>query len=144
MIAHAIDHTLLAEIYEGNRSSLQSSVYALLCPEIAMRLSCSCFLLTIFSSQLTRCFRAAYSDHCASKHATLGGRKQLSSSSATCESGLPSIENDSFDTNMSDMKGQLSSVPSIADDDDWVANCVEKEYIPVLEDVGCVLKVHRS
>jgi hypothetical protein len=39
------------------------------------------------------------------------------------------------------MKGQQLGVPFISDDDDWVANCVEKEYIPVLEDVGCVLKV---
>ena len=41
------------------------------------------------------------------------------------------------------MKGQQSSVPITSDDDDWVANCVEKEYIPVLEDVGCILKVSK-
>ena len=39
------------------------------------------------------------------------------------------------------MKGQQFGMPIISDDDDWVANCVEKEYIPVLEDVGCILKV---
>lgn len=95
---------------------------------------------------INRCFRAAYSDHCASKHASLDsrlidGKKQSTSSSAVREGGLASVENELIDANSSDMKGQQLCVPIISDDDDWVANCVEKEYIPVLEDVGCVLKV---
>jgi hypothetical protein len=95
---------------------------------------------------INRCFRAAYSDHCASKHPSLDsrlidGKKQASSISAVKEGGLASVENELTDANSSDMKGQQLGMPIISDDDDWVANCVEKEYIPVLEDVGCILKV---
>ena len=107
-----------------------------------------CLLPTnnLILTRLTRCFRAAYSDHCASKHTLLDsklidGRKQTSSSSRVSEAVLSAVDTESSDTNISDMKGQPLSVPVISDDDDWVANCDEKEYIPVLEDVGCVLKV---
>lgn len=100
----------------------------------------------LFLTHFTRCFRAAYSDHCASKHASLDckfidGRKQNSSISAVREGASSSVEIEPSDINISDMRGQPLSLPFISDDDDWVANCVEKEYIPVLEDVGCVLKV---
>ena len=71
----------------------------------------------------------------------IDGRKQNSSVSAVCNGASSSVEIEPSDTNISDTRGQPLSLPFISDDDDWVANCVEKEYIPVLEDVGCVLKV---
>lgn len=87
------------------------------------------FLLSSFI--FVRCFKTAYTDHCNTKHPPIGSRNIDSRRLTPTKSILGETENEIPD------QDRYSGL----DDDQWVANGTDKEYIPGAEDIGCILKV---
>lgn len=74
------------------------------------------------------CFKLAYGDHCTTKHLRVRkGPERKSPISGITD--ISTVDNETIDG---------------LDDDNWVVSGSEKEYIPMAEDVGCVLKVCSS
>ena len=53
------------------------------------------------------------------------------------------VDSETVDDDISS-KSRSTRIPVGLDDDNWVVSGSEKEYIPMAEDVGCVLKVCKS
>jgi CCR4-NOT transcription complex subunit 6 len=94
------------------------------------------------------CFKAGYKGHCHSQHASMSINDQRSLKRQFANRNYHSGEDllaALADTDMIDTNHAIV-IPEIfaAVENDWVASGIQKEYIPLADDVGCVLKVEVS
>ena len=91
--------------------------------------------LTVLYYTIFRCFKTAYTDHCNTKHPPVSSRsndtRRMTPTKSILNESKYATENEIPD------QDQYSGL----DDDQWVANGSDKEYIPDAEDIGCILKV---
>jgi hypothetical protein len=84
---------------------------------------------------LIRCFKTAYTDHCNTKHPPVSSRN-ADARRMTPTKNILGDSNYAAESEISE-HDQYSGL----DEDQWVANGSDKEYVPVAEDIGCILKV---